>query len=116
MIDDDVQTILDAVPEFADCYIDLVEAADGDPGAAMVFGELAWYVSDLTASVEPCRCLLQRCLAAVETVAHASADAQELVGGAFLDNLPPADLRSLMPWFGPHTAAMVEAGDEDRCR
>jgi hypothetical protein len=108
MIDEDVSTVLRAAPEFADRYLKLVEAADGDPGAPVTFTELADFVAGLVAEVERLGPVLVRCLEGVETVAAVSPDAEELIAWSFFDNLSPDDLRRLGPWFGPRTRALLE--------
>jgi hypothetical protein len=69
MIDAQVALVLQAAPGFVDRYLDLAEAADGDPGMAATFTELADYVAGLVAEIERCTPLLTRCLEAVEAVA-----------------------------------------------
>jgi hypothetical protein len=101
-------TLLEAAPEFVDRYLDLVEAADGDPGAAAAFTELADYVASLADQAERHRPVLLRCLAGVESVATLSDEARELVAWAFLDSLSPDDRRRLAPWFGPSTCRLLE--------
>ena len=69
MIDPEVSTLLTAAPEFVDRYLELVAAADGDPGAPVTFTELADYVVGLLSEVERVRPSLARCLDGVEKVA-----------------------------------------------
>jgi hypothetical protein len=107
MFEPEVRLLLQQVPEFAHRYLALVEAADGDPGAAAAFGELGDMVAEMAAQLARFEPLLSRVLAAVEEVAS-SGDAEELVGGAFLDGLSPDDLRLLGPWLGPATRAVVD--------
>jgi len=117
MLARDVSVLLEAVPEFVDRFLDLVEAADGDPGGESAFSELADFVADLLAktqtesAVEAQRlhAVLGRCLAGLERVAEESADAEELVGWAFLDSLCPADAERLSVRFGPRTFVMAES-------
>lgn len=104
----EVTAVLEAAPEFVDRYLDLVEATDGDPGAAATLTELADYAADLLAHVEDYRPALARCLDAVEKLAGSSTDTQELVAGAFLESLSPDDLRLLSPWLGPCTRALLD--------
>jgi hypothetical protein len=111
VIDPAIDRILEAAPEFVDRYLALVEAADGDPGAAAAFTELADFVADLVAGIERHRPALTRCLAGVESVAATSAEAQELVAWAFLDSLTPEDRRVLAPWLGPRTRSLLEEID-----
>ncbi|HUC36290.1 MAG TPA: hypothetical protein VMR97_04120 [Acidimicrobiales bacterium] len=113
MIAVEVATILECVPEFADRFLDLVEAADGDPGAPAVFVELADFVVTLDSRRPERAGLVARCLACVERVARCSDQALELVGWSFLDGLCPEDLERLHPWLGPSTlalAAQIEEG------
>lgn len=112
MIDGDVARVLEAAPECADRYLELVESTDGDPGAAAVFVELAEYVGALVAGIERFRPALERCLAGVDRVAESSVDAEDLVVWAFFDNLSPDDVRRLGPWLGPQTRALL--GEVDR--
>src|SRR5579863_5709967 len=113
-MENEVAIVLAAAPEFVGRYLDLVEAADGDPGAAAAFTELADHVSGLMAGIERFRPALVRCLEGVESVSSTSADGADLVAWAFLDSLSPDDRRRLGPWLGPHTRALlegVESGD-----
>lgn len=103
----DVIRILEAAPEFAPRYLELVEAADGDPGPAVVLEELADHVAALLRRVAGVEASLARCLAAVEEVARASGDAEELVVWGFLDHLSPDDLRRLGPWLGTATRGLT---------
>jgi hypothetical protein len=105
----EVKTLLREVPEFADRYLDLVEAADGLPGENEAFCALAEFVSELAVGLENFRPVLTRCLGAVEQVASTSEDAEELIGWSFLDYLSLDARRALLPWFGPRTFAMLEA-------
>ena len=103
--------VISRVPGFLDRCLQLVAWADGDPGAGVVFTELADYVAGLVVDVEHTGPTLVRCLAAVETVATTSEDAEELVVWSFLDNLSPDVLRRLERWLGPRTRSfMDEAG------
>jgi hypothetical protein len=108
VIDPEVDRLLDEVPELADRYLALAEAADGDPGAAAAFGELGELVAEIAAQLARLEPVLIRVLGAVEQVASSSEDAEELVGGAFLDSLTPDDLRRLEPWLGPATRAVAD--------
>ena len=103
-----VSALLEATPGFVDRYLDLVEAADGDPGPAATLTELADYVAGLAAAVEELRPPLARCLAAVEALAAGAEDDAELVAWAFLDSLSPDDRRRLAPWLGPVTRALLD--------
>lgn len=91
MIDPDVVTVLRAVPQFAERYLDLVEEADGDPGAAAAFAELAEFAAGLATGVDRRRRILGHLLAAVEEVAASSPEAEAHVGWAFLDSLSRGD-------------------------
>ena len=116
MIDPDVVTVLRAVPQFAERYLDLVEAADGDPGAPAAFSELADFAAGLAAAIDRRRVLLEHLFGALEDVAAGSPEAEALVGWAFLDSLSPEESRSLAPWLGPSTRALaelIEPGPED---
>lgn len=105
----EVATILDSVPEFADGhYLALVEDGDGVPSAPEVFTELADFVAELVANLDSSKPQLARCLAAVEQVAAVSPEAEELVGWAFLDSLGPDDLRAIGPWLGRRTRELLE--------
>lgn len=100
--------ILREVPQFAHRYGALVEAVDGDPGAAAVFEELADFAGALLRSVQDAQPCLAGLVRAVEEVAATSPEAGELVGGAFLDNLNPDDLRLLAATLGPATRAILD--------
>jgi len=116
MIDPDVVTVLRAVPQFAERYLDLVEAADGDPGAPAAFSELADFASELAERVDRHRSTLERLLRAVEEVAATSPEAESHVGWAFLDSLSPEEVRRLSPWLGPCTRSLaehLESGPDD---
>jgi hypothetical protein len=113
MIDDEVSLLLDQAPEFTDRYLDLVEAADGDPGAAAAFVELADYVAGLATALEQFRPALVHCLGAVEKVAETSENAEELIVWSFFDNLSPDDIRRLDLWIGPRTRSLLDEGLSD---
>jgi hypothetical protein len=106
-----VEVLLDAVPDFVNRYLGLADAADGEPGAAAAFTELADYVADLLSQIDSIAPVVARCLAAVESVAHASDDRAELVAWAFLDSLSPDDRRLIEPWLGPCTRRLLEEVD-----
>ena len=105
--------VLEAAPGFVDRYLDLAEAADGDPGAAATFTELADYVAGLVTEIEHLTPVLARCLEGVESVAASSDDAAELVAWAFLDSLSPDDRRRLVGRFGPRTRALMREVDPE---
>jgi hypothetical protein len=111
MLNADVEAVLEEVPEFVDRYLELVEAVDGDPGPAATFSELADFVAMLIAQSEIPTEVLGRCVFALERVARESDEAEEVVGGAFLDSLCPEDLEQLSPLLGPCTLALARAGD-----
>jgi len=113
MTDPQVVVVLESAPEFVDRYLDLAEAADGDPGAAATLTELADYVAGLVTEIENLTPLLARCLEGVESVAASSDDAAELVAWAFLDSLSPDDRRRLMERFGPRTRALLREVDPE---
>jgi len=113
MIAPEVATVLEAVPEFAERFLELVESVDGDPGAPAAFTELADFVASLVSSPDSPIPLLARCLAGVEKVARESNDADELVGWSFLDSLCPEDLRRVSPWMGPRTLELADDLDPD---
>jgi hypothetical protein len=102
-----VDKLLEAVPEFADRYLALVEAADDDPGAAAALTELARFVAGLLASLEHHRAVLARCGSVLDDLASTGPDAEDLVTWAFLDRLSPDERRVLAPWFGARTLALV---------
>ena len=105
---EEVEALLSAVPEFAERYLQLVQDADGNPGANEAFSELADYVAELASGLEQFRPLLVKCLSAVEHVAAVSEDAEELVGWCFLDYLSIDTRRAVLPWLGPSTLSILE--------
>jgi hypothetical protein len=109
----EVVTVLEAAPGFVDRYLDLAEAADGDPGMAATFTELADYVAELASEIERFTPVLTRCLEGVESVAVSSDEAAELVAWAFLDSLSPDDRRRLVRWLGPRTRALMREVDPE---
>ena len=111
MIDDEVVLVLDQAPEFTDRYLGLVESADGDPGAAATFVELADYVAGLVAALAQFRPALMHCLGAIEKVAESSENAEELVVWSFFENLSPDDVRRLDLWLGPRTRSLLDEAD-----
>jgi hypothetical protein len=113
VIDADVAAVLEAAPGFVDRYLDLAEAADGDPGPAATLTELADYVAGLVTEIERGTPVLVRCLAGVESVATSSDDGAELVAWAFLDSLSPDDRRRLVGWLGPRTRALLHEVDPE---
>jgi hypothetical protein len=110
---EEVKALLQAVPEFTPRYLELVEEADGHPGSNEAFSELADFVAELASGLEQFRPLLVRCLSAIERVAVASEDAEELVGWCFLDYLSLDARRAVIRWLGPSTLSILET-IEDR--
>jgi hypothetical protein len=106
-----VTILLSGVPEFGPAYLALLKAFDDDPGGPAVFTELADFVSERLVAIEAERPVLERALAAVESVATAGGDADELVGYAFLDSLSPEDRRLIAPWLGPTTRSLLDELD-----
>jgi hypothetical protein len=106
--DPSVAVVLEGVPEFAPSFLALVEIFDDDPGGPAVFTELADFVAERLIAIEAERPVLERALAAVESVARAGGDAQELIGYAFLESLSPEDLRLITPWLGTATRSLLD--------
>ncbi len=113
MIEPETAAVLHAVPEFTDRFLAMVEAADGDPGGAATFSELADFAGELTEEMVRCRPVLERLMDGVESVAASSPDARELVGWCFLDSLSPDELLALRPFMGERTGALLDSLDED---
>jgi hypothetical protein len=113
MIDPEVVAVLEAAPQFAARYRTLLRQADADPGAAATFAELADFVAVLLAGIERHRPALVDCLTGVEAVATCSPDAEDLVGWAFLDSLPPEERHRLTPWLGPNTRRILAVIEDD---
>jgi len=108
MIESEVALVLERAPDFGGRYLEMVDQADGHPGAAAAFVELADYVSGLAAGVERFRPELVRCLAAIECVAETSENAEELVVWSLFDNLSPDDVSRLDQWIGPRTRMLLD--------
>jgi len=108
MIESEVALVLERAPDFGGRYLEMVDQADGDPGAAAAFVELADYVAGLAAGVERFRPALVRCLTAIECVAETSEIAEELVVWSFFDNLSPDDISRLDRWLGPRTRTLLD--------
>jgi hypothetical protein len=108
MLDEEVSVVLDASPGFVPRYLELVAAADGDPGGAATFTELADYVAGLAGEIERSGSVLARCLDGVESVVRRGVDGAELVAWAFLDSLSPDDRLRLSGWLGPRTRGLLE--------
>lgn len=113
MIEADTAIVLHAVPEFTDRFLAMVEAADGDPGSAATFSELADFAGELAEEIVRCQPVLERLMAGVESVAASSPDARELVGWCFLDSLSPDELLTLRPFMGDRTGALLDSLDDD---
>ncbi|HUY63512.1 MAG TPA: hypothetical protein VMV14_03250 [Acidimicrobiales bacterium] len=111
MIDPDVSRVLRAVPEFAERYLNLVDEADGDPGAAAAYCDLAEFAAELAGPLERHAPVLERLMGCIEAVARESEAAEELVAWSFLDALAPDDLRRLEPWMGPETRAVLDRAE-----
>lgn len=110
--DDVTAGLLSLVPELRAAYLELVALADGDPGPAAVFAELAALVAGWLATVGEAQPALDRAFRALEAVAEdASEEALELVGYAFFDNLSPDHQRAAQRWIGPSTRAVMEMLD-----
>jgi hypothetical protein len=109
-----IKLLLDEVPEFSECFEDLLDLYDEDLTPEVVFMELAEFVSTL-----PARGLgddvLETCFVAVERVAASGevVDGRYLVAYPFLSSLSqPERYRS---YFGPVTVEVmdqIEAGVE----
>ena len=115
MIEPEVEKVLTAVPELSPRYIELVEAADDDPGAPAVFEELAVFVTEHLRSEAGAidDALVDRVLWAVESAAQGP-DAEELVSWSFLENLGEPELEELQGRMGRRTALLLEEiGDGD---
>jgi len=104
----EVGLVLRRVPGLAERYVDLAEEASGDPGGAVVFEALADLARDLTRAGDGAAARLGELMAAVEEVASTSPDAEELVGGAFLESLSPDDLLRLEALMGRRTRAVLD--------
>lgn len=113
MIDAEIATVLEATPGFVDRYLGLVEAADGDPGAAATFTELADHVAGLLGRIDHVVLAIMRCLEGVESVAGHTEASAEIVAWAFLDSLSPDDRRRLVGWLGPRTLALLREVDAE---
>jgi len=104
----EVGLVLRRVPRLAERYVELARVAGGEPGGAVVFEELAELARDLARAGDGAAVHLAELMAAVEEVATVSPDAEELVGGAFLENLCPDDLMQLDPLMGRRTRAVLD--------
>ncbi|MGO9029630.1 MAG: hypothetical protein ACLQOZ_13475 [Acidimicrobiales bacterium] len=106
-----VADLLGRLPEFGPTYLDLVGLFDDDPGAPVIFTELADFVAERLASLDSERAVLDRALAAVEAVAGRGDEEADLIAYAFLDSLSPDDRRLVVPWLGPATRSLLDALD-----
>jgi len=104
----EVSLVLRRVPRLAERYVELARVAGGEPGGAVVFEELAELAGDLARAGDGAAARLAELMAAVEEVATVSPDAEELVGGAFLENLSPDDLIQLDQLMGRQTRAVLD--------
>lgn len=109
--DPSVAALLRSVPELVPRYLSLVVSLDDEPGAPVVFTDLADFVAERLAAVDREQPVLERALAAVESVAADGDGAAELVGYAFLDSFSPEDRRRVVPWLGPHARALADELD-----
>lgn len=108
--DDPLVALLEAVPEFAPWYLELVVAADDDPGIEVALDAFAEFLNgpDLDGG------LALRCAAALEAVAAAAGDdetAEELVGWSCLDAVTDAGLDRLRPHLGPRLRRILATID-----
>ena len=117
MDDPEVERVLERVPEFAVRYQALVEAYDGEPGAAVAYEELAVYAAELGVELDRSLPVLRRIFAVVEelvAVQEEGGDGEEdpgddaLVTWSFLDSLCPDDVRRLRPLMGRATRGLLE--------
>lgn len=106
-----VAALLRSVPELVPRYLSLVGSLDEEPGAPVVFTDLADFVAELLATIGREQPVLDRALATVEAVAAEGGGAAELVGYAFLDSLSPEDRRRVTPSLGPHARALADELD-----
>jgi hypothetical protein len=110
-----VDDLRQAVPELEDRYGELVDIYEDDLGADVVFGELADLVNDVVLGKQGDEALLDRCLDVAESLAEqGEADADEIVGFYFLDQLSPGTLNRVTSRLGEHTLDVLdrlESGD-----
>jgi hypothetical protein len=105
----EVAALIKTVPEFVYRYLDLVEEADGVPGAEAVFAEYADFVSEAAAQTdEHTAATLARYADSIEAVAATSTDAEDLIGWSFLDYLSLEARQAILPLLGPSTLAILE--------
>lgn len=106
-----VRILRAALPEFEDCYLDLVEIYDEDLTPHVVFSELAEFVGNLLDEDDDEE-LLERCFTAVEAVATTPGlDSVEVVGYGFLDGLRPDSLEMANAYLGPATERILAGLD-----
>jgi hypothetical protein len=102
------------LPEFLPTFMELVRAADDDPGDVVILLNLADFVADRLATGEERPTALERALGLIETLIDCSEDpddAAELVSMAFFDSFSPVDRERLTPWLGPRSLLALEALD-----
>lgn len=110
--DDDAVALLRAeVPEFEDQYRDLLEIYDDDLSAAIVFMELADYVTALLARLDS-EATLEKVLDIVERIAGGSAEGGQLIADAFLAELHPLTTERLRPLLGTAGASLLDRLEE----
>jgi hypothetical protein len=107
--DPEVAALLEAVPEFAGRYVELIEECDGYPGSNEAFTELAEFIEDLAANVQRFHPVLVNCFQAVEEIVASADDAEALIGWSFLDYLSTEARQAILPWLGPRTVALLES-------
>jgi hypothetical protein len=91
-MEEEIEFVLAEAPEFLALYRKLVIDADGHPGAAATFAELARYVTWLLDEAERSHISLTRCLDAVEKVVKTSENAEDLVVWSFFEGLGNRDV------------------------
>ncbi len=104
-----VIALLEAVPELAPRYLELVAACDDDPGLAPTLTELADVVASALDAAPPATDVVRRAADALEAVlaGPAGGDVADEVVGAFFEELSPADARRLRPYLGRTTRRML---------
>jgi hypothetical protein len=112
--DTSIKVLLAELPEFEECYLDLVEIYDEDLTPQVVFSELAEMVSNLVDAGDEDE-MLDRCLEAVEAVANTpGVDLAETIGFSFLDGLRSRALDMVLERLGPATERALELLDADQ--
>ena len=108
-----IQVLLAELPEFEECYLDLLDIYDEDLTQQVVFSELAEMVSNLVEAGDEDE-LLDRVFDAVEVVANTpGVDLAETVGFSFLDGLRSRALDVVLERLGPTTERILEQLDAD---